>query len=165
MRAKATLMFPILLLVCLAAAQVTPGLLKPAELKSILPDTFFFHGQRAPIDAHNTGGARFADGKLVLTARVVTSGYSADIAEKYQGYLITETRLKLGESMLAPGAYGVGFSGGKFVVMDVSGSDVFSVAEQTDDQLKRPRPLLLAAQGDAYRLYFGKKYVEFRAAQ
>lgn len=165
MRTRTALLFVLALAGCLALAQVTPGLLKAGELKSLLPDSFFFHGQRAPIDAHNTGGVRFSDGKLMLVARVVTSGYSADIAEKYQGYLIAERQLQLGENTLAPGAYGVGFSGGRFLVMDVGGNDVLSVAEQSDDAQKHPRPLLLTAEGDAYRLYFGKKFVVVRAGR
>lgn len=155
----------LVLLATLAFAQAKPGMLKAEELKSVLPETFFFRGQRAPIDAHETGGVRFAGGKLMLVARVVTSGYSADIAEKYQGYLITETHLALGGSHLAPGAYGVGFSGGKFLVMDVGGNEVLSVAEQKDEKLKRPRPLFIDKQGDAYRIYFGKSYVAVRATK
>lgn len=98
-------------------------------------------------------------------ARVVTSGYSAAIAEKYHGYLITETSLSVGGGQLKPDAYGIGFAGGKFLVMDVAGNEVLSVAEQKDEKLKRPRPLLIDKQGDGYRIYFGKSYVAVRATK
>jgi hypothetical protein len=47
-----------------------------------------------------------------------TSGYAADVQAKYQGFLITEVKLNIEGSDLAPGEYGFGFSrDGKFLVM------------------------------------------------
>ena len=146
-----------------SAPQPAPGLLKPEELKAVLPENVFFHGQRAPVDMRNAGGVRFPGGKLLLVALVDTSGYSTNVAEKYHAYLITETKLKVGGATLAPGAYGCGFAGGKFVVMDVGGNDVLTVPEQMDDKLKRPRPLMIVPDGAGYRVYFGKRYFTVRA--
>jgi hypothetical protein len=36
---------------------------------------------------------------------------------------------------------------------------LLSVAPKNDDNLKRPMPLKIAAEGEAYRLYAGKKYI------
>jgi hypothetical protein len=94
---------------------------------------------------------------------VDTSGYSTAIQEKYQGFLITETKLSFDGATLDPGQYGFGFKDGKFTVMNVAATDMFSIASQNDDQLKHPVPLKLEQDGDAFRLYAGRKYVVVRA--
>ena len=94
------------------------------------------------------------DGKLVLTGLLDTSGYAADVQAKYQGFLITEVKLDIEGSKLAPD--GFGFSDvGKFLVMDVGANDLFSVAGQIDDKLPRPVPLKIVEDRGAYRLYAG----------
>jgi hypothetical protein len=147
------------------ASNAAPGMLKAEELKALLPDNVFFHGQRAPVNLRNAGGVRYAGGKLMLVALVDTSGYSTDIAEKYHATLITEGKLKIGDATLAPGEYGCGFAGDKFVVMDVGGNDLVSAPAQTDEKLKRPRPLMIVSDGGGYRVYFGKRYFSVKAAQ
>ena len=112
----------------------------------------------------NSAGFRTADGKLVLAGLVDTSGYSTDVAEKYQGFLITEVKLNIEGSELPPGEYGFGFSKeGKFLVMDVGANDLFSVASHLDDNLHRPVPLTIVADQGSYRLYAGKKWVSLKA--
>ena len=39
---------------------------------------------------------QLADGKMVIAALVDASGYSTAIQQKYQGLLITETKLTIG---------------------------------------------------------------------
>jgi hypothetical protein len=78
--------------------------------------------------------------------------------------LITETKLNLGGSSLAPGQYGFGFTGdGKFVVMDVANSDVLTASSQTDSALQRAVPLKLIEDGEGYKLYAGKKWIALKA--
>jgi hypothetical protein len=60
---------------------------------------------------------------------------------------------------LDPGQYGFGFKDGKFTIMNVAATDLFSVPSQSDDQIKHPVPLKFEKDGDGYRLYAGKKYV------
>ena len=68
-------------------------------------------------------------GSWYLAGLVDTSGYATDVQAKYQGFLITEVKLNIEGSELAPGQYGFGFSKeGKFLVMDVGANDLFSVA-------------------------------------
>jgi hypothetical protein len=100
---------------------------------------------------------------LVLAGLVDTSGYSTAIAEKYQGFLITETKLSFDGATLDPGEYGFGFKDGKFTVMNVASTDLFSIASQNDDQLKHPVPLKLEKDGTGYRLYAGRRYVVVKA--
>jgi hypothetical protein len=45
----------------------------------------------------------------------------------------------------------------------VASTDIFSIASQSDDQLKHPVPLKFEKDGAGYRLYAGKKYVVVKA--
>jgi hypothetical protein len=144
----------------LSAQQLKPGLLSNDVLKKVVPGAYFFRGQSAPVQLRNSAGFSVPDGKLVLTALVDTSGYAADVQAKYQGFLITEVKLDIEGSKLAPGQYGFGFSKeGKFLVMDVGANDLFSVAGQIDDKLPHPVPLKIVEEGGTYRLYAGRKWV------
>jgi hypothetical protein len=111
----------------------------------------------------NSVGLKNGAGKLVLAGMVDTSGYSTAIQEKYQGFLITETKLTFDGGTLEAGAYGFGFKDGKFMVSNIAGTDLFSVASKSDEELKRPVPLKLEKDGAGYRLYAGKKYVVVNA--
>ncbi len=74
--------------------------------------------------------------------------------------LITESKLSIGGSTLAPGEYGFGFTAdGKFVVMDVANNDVLSTSSQTDPAVVHAVPLKLVEDGEGYKLYAGKKWV------
>lgn len=148
----------------LAAQQVKPGLLSTDEIKKAVPATYFFRGQSAPVQLRNSAGFSGADGKLVLAGLVDASGYASDVQAKYQGFLITEVKLNIEGTELQPGAYGFGFSrDGKFMVMDVGANDLFSVAGKIDDKLAHPVPLKIVPEGDAYRLYGGRKWVSLKA--
>jgi hypothetical protein len=94
---------------------------------------------------------------------VDTSGYSTGIQEKYQGFLITETKLTFEGAALEPGAYGFGFKDGKFLVMNVAATDLFSVASQSDSDVKHPVPLTIEKAGAGFRLYAGRNFVVLRA--
>ena len=143
----------------LAVSQLSAQVLDADAVKKALPSSFFFAGQSAPVQVRNSVGLKNAAGKLVLAGLVDTAGYSTAIQEKYQGFLITETRLTFEGATLDPGAYGFGFKDGKFIVMNVASTDLVSIASQTDEQLKRPVPLKLEKDGAGYRLYAGRKYV------
>jgi hypothetical protein len=149
----------LLALVASASAQILTG----DQVKKIAPNTYFFAGQSAPVQARNTAGLKNSAGKVVLAGLVDTSGYSTAIQEKYQGFLITQTKLSFDGGTLDPGEYGFGFKDGKFTVMNVAATDVVSVASQNDDQLKHPVPLKIEKDGAGYRLYAGKKYVVVKA--
>ena len=146
------------------AQQATKHVLTTDELKKAVPTEFYFSGQKAPVQLRNAAGFQLANGKIVLASLVDASGYSTAIQQKYQGLLITETKLTIGGSVLPPGQYGFGFTAdGKFVTMDVANNDLLTTASQTDQELKRPVPLKLVEDGDAYKLYAGRKWVSIRA--
>jgi hypothetical protein len=136
--------------------------LSVTETTKLLPASVFFRGQTATTQLRNSGGVKFADGKFVLATMVDTSGYSSDVAEKYQAYLIAEAPIKIEGHDLAAGVYGVGFvAENKFVVMDVGAHDLFSVTSHKDEALKRPVPLKVTTEAGGFRLYAGRSYVTF----
>jgi hypothetical protein len=146
-------------LVAQARAQVLSG----DQVKKIAPSSYFFAGQSAAAQLRNTAGLKNGAGKVVLAGLVDTSGYSTAIAEKYQGFLITETKLSFDGATLEPGEYGFGFKDGKFTVMNVASTDLLSIACQNDDELKHPVPLKFEKVDAGYRLYAGRKYVVVKA--
>jgi hypothetical protein len=151
------------LLLSLGVAQnAVRNLLSADELKNVVPAEFFFRGKKAPTQLRNATGFQGADGKATFAALVDASGYSTAIQQKYQGMLITESKLNIGGSDLAPGAYGFGFAADKFVVMNVADQDALSVPYQTDASLKRAVPLKLVEDGSGYKLYAGKKWVSVK---
>src|SRR5438067_1806811 len=141
----------------LKAADITPR---------TFPEHVFFRGQVAPAQLRNTGGLHFADDLYVLAGLVDSSGYSTAIKEKYQGYLLSEVNLEIGGQALKPGAYGFGFVGGKFILMDLAANNLIEAAGQRDAEMKRPVPLqvLASANAGSYRLHVGRDYIEFRRA-
>src|SRR5438270_5238558 len=151
----------ILVLLGLAAAQqASKHVLSGDELKKAVPNEFFFRGQKAPVQMRNAVGFQLADEKMTVAALVDASGYSTAIQQKYQGMLITESKLNIGGSTLPPGEYGFGFgSGDKFGVMDVANNDVLSAPYETDQALQHAVPLKLVEDGAGYKLYAGKKWI------
>src|SRR6266403_5417200 len=127
----------LLLTAGLAQKAIQQHLLSAEELKTLVPADFFFRGQKAPTQLRNATGFQMADGKVTLAALVDVSGYSTAIQQKYQGMLITESKLNIGGSELVPGEYGFGFAADKFVVMNVASDDTLSAPYQTDAELKR----------------------------
>ena len=146
-------------------AQGGDTILKPTETQKLLPASVYYKAQSAPTQLRNSTGIKFSDGYYVLSTLVDTSGYSSDVASKYQAYFINEVSLKFGSQTLPAGIYGVGFVGGKFVVTDVGAHDVFSVEASNDEALKRPMPLqIMADPTGGFRLYAGRKWVKFDRA-
>ncbi|MFZ1011152.1 MAG: hypothetical protein WAN65_30215 [Candidatus Sulfotelmatobacter sp.] len=144
------------------AQKATPHLLSADELKKAVPTEFYFLGQKAPTQMRNAAGFQLANGKITLAALVDSSGYSSEVQQKYQGLLITESKLSIGGSDLPAGEYGFGFAGDKFVVMNVANEDLLSSAYQTDAELKRPVPLKMAEDGAGYKLFAGRKWIAIK---
>src|SRR5438309_6220752 len=104
----------VLLVVCsaplLVAAQDSVTVLAGPELSRVVPPGFYFQGLSAPTQMRNAAAARFGDNRYVIAGLVDTSGYAADVRAKYEGFLITDSRITINGSELALGAYGFGFS-------------------------------------------------------
>jgi hypothetical protein len=143
-----------------------PTLLTPVEAAALLPQTVFFQGKTAPVQGRNSAGIRLKNNSLVLISLVDASGYSSQIQEKYQAYLIAESPIEIDGHPLPPGAYGCGFvSNNGFIVMDIAGHDLFTAHTIRDENLRRPTPLqIIGAPNEPakYRLYAGRNFVLIR---
>lgn len=141
------------------ASALKPGVLSATDVRSISPTTYYYAGHAATVQMRNTVGIRTQDGKNILAGMVDTSGYSTGIQQKYQGYFITEAKIHIEGTEVAPGEYGFGFINDKFILTNVAAEDFLNVAAKMDDELKRPVPLKVTEENGGYRLYAGKKYV------
>lgn len=159
-----TLLAVVSFLPVVGAAQDSVAVLTGPELARVVPPGFYFQGQSAPTQTRNSAAARFGTDRYIISGMVDTSGYSADIRAKYQGFFITDSPLSVGGSSLEIGAYGFGFTNdGKFNVLDLSGKEILSVSTSKDSALRRPRPLMMTKNGDRLRLYAGRDYIEIAA--
>jgi hypothetical protein len=138
------------------------------EAAPLIPATVFYKGQVAPVQARNSAGLRFADSKFALAALVDTSGYSTAVQQTYQGYLLVERTLQVGDKTVAPGAYGFGFiAGDRMVIMDLGANEILSTATTRDANIGRPNPLQILpdpASTSRFRLYLGRNYVTLEVA-
>ena len=152
-----------------AVAPATTSVLSADETTKLMPPVVFFKGQSAPIQARNAAAVRFPSKALLLAALVDTSGYSSQIQERYQAYLITGQAISIGGHSLPAGAYGVGFlPADSFVVMDLGGQDLFLTHSIPDPAMRRPRPLQIlpdSGSPNQYRLYEGRSFVSFHPEQ
>ena len=148
-----------------ATAQERAAVLTGAELTRVVPTGFYFQGLSAPTQMRNAAAVRFGTTRFVIAGLVDTSGYSADVREKYVGFLITDSPITLNGESLAAGAYGFGFATeGKMTIMDLAGKDLLSVAITNDKSLRRPRPLMMSADpSGGVRFYNGRNYVVIAA--
>ena len=143
-----------------ALAQDKPTILAGAELTRIVPGAFYFQGQSAPTQMRNSAAVRFGTNRHVIAGMVDTSGYSAEIRARYEGFFITDSAITVGGETLSTGAYGFGFSNdGKLNIFDLANNSMVSVSTTKDSALRRPRPLMMTMDGANVRLYRGRDYV------
>ena len=141
-------------------AQNSFEVLNEAEKAKVVPASFYFAGQSAPTQIRNAAAARIGKDRFVVAGMVDTSGYSSEIAAKYEGFLITDSPVSIGGKTLGAGAYGFGFSSdGKVNILDLGSNPVLSAVTQNDSEMKRPRPLQMVSEPRGIRLYKGKNYV------
>jgi hypothetical protein len=148
----------------MVAAQDRAVILTGAELARVVPPGFYFQGLSAQTQVRNAAAARFGNNRHVIAGMVDTSGYAADVRSKYEGFLITDSEVLINGQRLPTGAYGFGFSNDqKLNVMDLAGNEILSVSTARDRALRRPRPLMMAADAAGARLYSGRDYVVIAA--
>ena len=140
--------------------QDRPSVVTGADLTRLVPNSFYFKGQSAPTQMRNTSAAKLGPERHVIVGLVDTSGYSAEVRAMYEGFLITDSPIKINGESLPTGAYGFGFSNdGKMNVMDIAGNDVLSVSSTNDKDLRRPRPLTMTMSQEGIRFYSRRDYV------
>ena len=144
----------------LAIAQDSATILTGAELNRVVPPGFYFQGLSAPTQMRNSAAVRFGSKRFVIAGLVDTAGYAADVRAKYEGFFITDSPIMINGSDLGTGAYGFGFSDdGKLQILDLAGNQILSVSTTRDNELRRPRPLMMTKTADGVRFYNGKSYV------
>ena len=162
---RPSLLIAALIALPLAASAQAPGtILHAPEAQKLLPDAVYYAGKSANTQLRNSAGIHYSDGQYTLAVLVDTSGYSTAVQEKYQGYLLTEVPLGIGDHTLPPGAYGIGFVGDHFGVMDIGNHDLLQAPATRDDKMKRPLPLQIldGASSGSWKLCFGRTCVDFR---
>lgn len=143
-----------------AAAQADGAPFTADKLASLLPATVYFQGRTAPLQIRNSGGTAFNGDQVLWAGLVDTAGYSTSVQERYQFYFVSEGPIRFGDADLPAGAYGAGFLGDHFLIMDLGGHTLAQGPLQTDAAMKRPRPLqLLSDKQNTARLYLGRHYV------
>ena len=141
-------------------AESTTGVLSRDEAEKLMPASVFYRGQTATTQGRNAAGFRVESGKVVVAAIVDTGGYSTGVAQRYQAYLITEVRLRVGNKTLVPGSYGFGFvAPEQLLVMDIGDNEILRSTTTRNEAMKRPVPLQILSENGEYRLYLGRSYV------
>lgn len=165
LRGRPTILFVLFALAALPATAGAQGagapvILSGAQLARVVPAGFFFEGQSAPTQMRNASAARFGAKQHIVAGMVDTSGYSADVRSRYEGFFIVDTPVIVGGQELATGAYGFGFvENNRFTISDVGGTQLFTVNTEPDRGLRRPRPLMMTRVANGVRLYSGRRYV------
>ena len=156
---RLTLLLLFTLSVKSAAAQGVT-ILEGEDLKKVLPTSFYFEGLSGATQSRNAAAARLGDKRHVIIGMIDTAGYSTDVRAKYEGFLITDSKISLGGKDLATGAYGFGVTKeGQLNIFDIGGNLVLGVDAPKDSKLSAPRPLTLTKGADGLRMYRGKNYV------
>ena len=146
------------------SAQDQTTVLTGPDLVRVVPPGFYFQGLSAPTQRRNSAAVRFGTNRFVIAGLVDTSGYSAEVREKYEGFLITDSPITINGTDLGTGAYGFGFSNdGKLNILDLAGNQLLSVATTKDNQLRRPRPLMITKSASGVRIYRGRDYAQIEA--
>ena len=136
-----------------------------------VPADFYLEGNRIPVEKRNASVLKNAAGKQVVMAILDTSGYSSQIQQKYQGMMITETKLAVCGTTLGVGSYGFGLerpaatsnADATFKVYDQAGDKLAECGAKKDDSVKQPRPLsVVTPKAGAAKLYLGKYAVEIK---
>ncbi|HYL99802.1 MAG TPA: hypothetical protein VEZ90_12670 [Blastocatellia bacterium] len=143
-------------------AQSFPAVLTGKDLSKVVPTSFYFQGESGPTQMRNSAAVQLSATSYVVAGLVDTAGYSSEVRGKYVGFFITDSPISIEGADLATGAYGFGFSAdGHLNLFDVGGKAVLTVPAHKDEQMKRPRPLVMARAADGVRLYNGPNYVTF----
>jgi hypothetical protein len=134
-----------------------------------VPGHFYLEGQAIPAQKRNASLVKGPNGRS-LFALLDTSGYGADITEKYHAMMITEGRLSVCGQNVEIGSYGIGLKTtpgaegpGTFFLYNQAGGKVFECEARRDANLAQPRPLqVVTGQNGGARLYIGRHFVELK---
>jgi hypothetical protein len=83
----------------------------PAELEAVLPDRAQVEKERIETEMRSATGVIDARGHVIAAVVLITAGYSAN--GKYSHYLLVQSPLKVGDVLLTPGSYVIGWTRGQ----------------------------------------------------
>jgi hypothetical protein len=147
----------------LAFAQSAPTLLQKAQVEQLVPTNYFFAGKTATTQVRNAGGVRFANDKFILLSLVDNSGYSSGVQEKYQGLLITQVPLQVGDKTIAPGSYGFGMTSPQhFDVLDINADEIAGGTPGDLPSGERAVPLKIDLSADGVVAKMGRRTIVFK---
>lgn len=144
-------------------AEAAPKVLAGAELTRLIPASFYFEGQSAPVQARNSAAVRLPGNRHVFAGLVDTSGYAAPTRAKCQGFFTAELPVMINGTEIRAGSYGLGLNEGKISLYDLGGNLIASAPATSDTKMRRPRPLTMVKAADGVRLYLGRDYVVISA--
>ena len=134
-----------------------------AELKKIVPESFYFAGLSGNTQMRNSSVGLLGEKRFIVAGLVDVSGYSTDISGIYEGFFITDSKIKFGKKKLKIGSYGFGFAkDGTVNLFDLSGKKIVSVKTTKDSEMRRPRPLMMVTDEKGIRFYKGRDFVLIR---
>ncbi len=154
-----------------ARAQSGFELVSGKAFDSAVPKDFYLEGNAIPTQKRNAALLKTPAGARVLFALIDTTGYSSQIQQKYEGLIISESKITLCGMAIGVGSYGFGFTKpaatgaeeGKFFVYDQAGGKVVECALKKDAELAQPKPLqVVVAKGGPAKLYLGKNWLEVK---
>lgn len=154
-----------------ARAQGAFELVSGKGFDSAVPKDFYLEGNAIPTQKRNAALLKTPAGARVLFALIDTTGYSSQIQQKYEGMIISESKISLCGMAIGVGSYGFGFTKpaatsaeeAKFLVYNQAGGKVAECALKKDAELKQPVPLqVVVAKSGPAKLYLGKNWLEVK---
>ncbi|MDH3493479.1 MAG: hypothetical protein OEM82_08015 [Acidobacteriota bacterium] len=134
-----------------------------SELEQIVPESFYFAGLSGKTQRRNSAVAKLGEKRFIVAGLVDVSGYSTEISGVYEGFFITDSNVKFGKKKVKTGAYGFGFAkDGTVNLFDLSGKKIITVKTTRDDEMSRPRPLMMMSDKDGVKLFKGRDFVLVR---
>jgi hypothetical protein len=139
-------------------------LLDRNSARRLLPDKVPLEMETIPADAKNLAALQFPDGLRVVFAPLVTSGYAADVREKYAYILVGETSIQLDRWTLPAGMVGLGWEGPAepnaptrcLVARDFTGAVIHRITMQLDLSAAELRVGLKITGANEFELRLGK---------
>ncbi len=154
-----------------ARAQGAFELVSGKAFDSAVPKDFYLEGNAIPTQKRNAALLKTPAGARVLFALIDTTGYSSQIQQKYEGMIISESKITLCGMAVGVGSYGFGFTKpaatsvevAKFFVYNQAGGKVAECGLKKDSELKQPVPLqVVVAKVGPAKLYLGKNWLEVK---
>jgi len=138
---------------------------------SAIPNDFYLEGNRIPVEKRNAVLLKTPKGARLVLALIDTTGYSAQIKQKYIGMVIAEGAVSVCSIPLNVGSYGFGLEkppatsseDSKFHLYNQAGETVGECAAKKDAAVKEPKPLNVVLSKEAgARLFLGRYFLELK---